>query len=301
MFTTDQDHHSMVNDYFSQAAIDFFLGNVTHLIFEEFEADMMIKDPAISMSRMRELAIEQCQRRVIADESEEFISGWVLLAPSSVHVIRSTPLIEVVVLLTERAMYVCQFDWNTDKVSSFERIALESIRQITWGTYVTSTLSKTHLDEERNVGLVLEYTLGNNAVRRRNTRTLDTADDEVGQPTRTRTGFQENLAGLVGRQRSQDGPLDQQQQQQIALKAPYATTSSTPASSGMTSGGQTEEQFVAGICEDVERLVTRARGEDADEDRLIVKRAVIVGADEARQGVGIMGHLAHSLKRLVWA
>ena len=72
----------MVNDYFSQAAIDFFLGNVTSMVFDEFESTMMTKDPAVSMQRMREQAIETSQKIAIEDPaSEDFIGGWTLLSP----------------------------------------------------------------------------------------------------------------------------------------------------------------------------------------------------------------------------
>jgi hypothetical protein len=335
----------MVNDYFSQAVIDFLLGNVSYLVFDEFEADMMTKDPAVSMTRMRELAIEQCQRRVVADESEEFVGGWVLLAPHSVHSIRSTPLVEVVLLVTDAALYVCQFDWNTDKVASFERIALENITRIRHGTYVTGTASKSQLDEARNVGMLLEYAPGKNVVRRRNTRTLDTmerASDEAASvgsgeseaataavggapasaastseaPANTRTGFQEGLVGLVaGRRSGGNGnggatgdKNPQPQMQQVALKAPYATTSSiTPAASASPGlgpvGRQTESQLVTTICAEIDRLARLAGGSPGGVAgaKSLVEPGTIVTAEEARRATGLLEQLGQSIKRMVWA
>ena len=93
----------MFNDFFLQTTIDFLLGNVTSLVFEEFEANMMTKDPAVSMMKMRDQAIELCQKRVVADESEEFIGGWTLLTPTSPDTIRSASFEEVVLLLTDVA------------------------------------------------------------------------------------------------------------------------------------------------------------------------------------------------------
>ena len=86
----------MFNDFFLQASIDFLLGNVTSLVFEEFEATMMTKDPAVSMQNMRQQAIELCQKRVIADEAEEFIGGWALLTPSAPDTVRSASFEEAV-------------------------------------------------------------------------------------------------------------------------------------------------------------------------------------------------------------
>src|SRR4051794_11252133 len=111
----------MVNDFFLQATIDFLLGNVTALVFEEFEANMMTKDPAVSMTKMREQAIELCQQRVVADEAEEFVGGWTMLTPRVPDTVKTTtaqPLEEAVLLLTDAALYLCRFDWNLDKVRS---------------------------------------------------------------------------------------------------------------------------------------------------------------------------------------
>ncbi|KAG7147038.1 Phosphatidylinositide phosphatase SAC2 like protein [Verticillium longisporum] len=74
-FSLTRFYNGMVNDYFSQAAIDFLLGNVTSMVFQEFEAEMMTKDPAMSMLKMRESAIELCQKRVISDQKEDFVGG----------------------------------------------------------------------------------------------------------------------------------------------------------------------------------------------------------------------------------
>ncbi|KKA26447.1 hypothetical protein TD95_000147 [Thielaviopsis punctulata] len=167
-------YNGMVNDYFSQAAIDFVLGNVTSMVFDEFEANMMTKDPAVSMSRVRDQAIEQCQKRVVANEQEEFIGGWVLLSPQNSDSLRSEPLQEVVLLLTDAALYLCRYDWSLDKVSSFERIDLSHITSIKAGVYITSTLTALYMDEQRNVGFVVAYQPGKEDFIRTNTRTLST-------------------------------------------------------------------------------------------------------------------------------
>lgn len=165
----------MFNDFFLQTTIDFLLGNVTSLVFEEFEANMMTKDPAMSMQRMREQAIELSQKRVIADESEEFIGGWTLLTPTVPDTIRSSSFEEAVLLLTDKALYLCRFDWNLDKVSSFERVDLAHVTKIKFGTYITSTISAAQVDEMRNVGLVVEYKPGVTDITRVNTRSLSTS------------------------------------------------------------------------------------------------------------------------------
>lgn len=70
-----------LQDFFTQAAIDFLLGNVTEKVFTEFEANMMSSDPAVSMKRVRQNAIEISSKIVIADDNEELIGGWTVLSP----------------------------------------------------------------------------------------------------------------------------------------------------------------------------------------------------------------------------
>lgn len=165
--------NGVVNDFFLQTTIDFLLGNVTDKIFDEFEANMMTKDPAMSMQKMREQAIDLCQRRVVADESEEFIGGWTLIAPHDADISLVTPPFEeVVLLLTDAALYLCRFDWNLDKLSSFERVELSHIDKITMGTYIVSTVSPMQMDEGRNVGFAVYYHPGRDDVMRINTRSL---------------------------------------------------------------------------------------------------------------------------------
>ncbi|KAL9118443.1 MAG: hypothetical protein Q9187_005008, partial [Circinaria calcarea] len=55
-------YSGLLVDFFSQAAIDYLLGNVTDQVFEDFQANMMSADPAVSMQTMRQSAIEQSQK-----------------------------------------------------------------------------------------------------------------------------------------------------------------------------------------------------------------------------------------------
>ena len=167
--------NNIVNDYFSQAAIDFLLGNVTDQVFEEFESDMMSGDPAMSMAKLRQTAIDTSSKIVIADQSEELSSGMTLLSPHEPNTVRTFPFEECVLLLTDAALYAVRFDWNMEKVSSFEKVDLRSITGIMKGTYITSTLAAAQTDEKRNVGFVVKYRPGKEDIKRVNTRSLSTA------------------------------------------------------------------------------------------------------------------------------
>merc|ERR1712093_815469 len=96
-------YSGIVNDYFSQVVIDFLLGTVSSVVFEDFEANMMSSDPGMSMQKMRQAAIETSQKLVIADEHEELIGGWTLLTPHLPNTIKSVSLEESILLLTDAA------------------------------------------------------------------------------------------------------------------------------------------------------------------------------------------------------
>ncbi|KAF4457714.1 hypothetical protein F53441_408 [Fusarium austroafricanum] len=293
-------YSGMVNDYFSQAAIDFLLGNVTAKIFEEFESDMMTKDPAVSATKMRELAVELCQKRVIADEKEEFHGGWVLLSPTTPNAIKSWPLEEVVLLLTDTALYSCRFDWKSDKVSSFERVELDSITGIKYGTYITSTISLSHIDEIKNAGFVVAYSPGKSDIRRTNTRTFSSRDEMAGKenPVEQKdAGIPASFANLVA---SKSASPSSPSVCRLVFKA--TNVDSSVAIFGDDGPKQTETQQVSTICGDIERLALERQLEHPGEERKgLVEAGPIISLDEARKNTGLLEQLGHSLKKMVWA
>ncbi|QPC77421.1 hypothetical protein HYE68_008173 [Fusarium pseudograminearum] len=293
-------YSGMVNDYFSQAAIDFLLGNVTAKIFEEFESDMMTKDPAVSVTKMRELAVELCQKRVIADEKEEFHGGWVLLSPTTPDAIRSWPLEEVVLLLTDAALYSCRFDWKSDKVSSFERVELDSVTGIKYGTYITSTISLSHVDEVKNAGFVVTYSPGKSDIRRTNTRTLSshgTMAGKDGPAEQKDASLPVSLANLLT---SKTSSASSPSVRRLVFKATNADSSI--AVLGDDGPKQTETQQVSTICGDIERLaLERHPRQPGEEHETLVETGPIISLEEAKKNTGLLEQLGHSLKKMVWA
>ncbi|KAL2258417.1 hypothetical protein VTK26DRAFT_8280 [Humicola hyalothermophila] len=330
--------NGMFNDFFLQASIDFLLGNVTSLVFEEFEATMMTKDPAVSMQSMRQQAIELCQKRVIADEAEDFIGGWTLLTPHVPDTVRSGSLEEAVLLLTDVALYLCRFDWNLDKVSSFERVDLAHVQKIKFGTYITSTISPAQTDGARNFGLVIEYKPGLTDVTRVNTRSLSSlsskptahepeeaakhgasslsADSRPASPS----GPSGIVAGLLSRHpqafssssssSSSSSPSTSAPPRKIALKALHSQTSAVSRRQQQQQDELgavtrlTEIQQVVLIASEIERLAIRNQprlaGKGPEETGLIEKGDIISLA-EAKRNTGLLEHLGHSIKKLVWA
>jgi len=55
------------------------LGNVTAQVFDEFEATLGNRDPAMSLDKIRASAIETSSKIVIADQKEDLMGGWILV------------------------------------------------------------------------------------------------------------------------------------------------------------------------------------------------------------------------------
>ncbi|KAK5632113.1 hypothetical protein RRF57_007827 [Xylaria bambusicola] len=303
-------YNGMVNDHFSQAAIDFFLGNVTSLVFDEFEANMMTKDPGVSMSKMRDLAIETSRKIAIEDEKEDFIGGWTLLSPYVSDTIKTFPFEEVVLLLTDVALYLCRFDWKLDKVSSFERVELAHVVGITVGTYITSTISPAEADKAKNVGIVVTYEPGKADIKRTNTRSLSSLPGSRQQATSSSSVLNQGILGSITRkQTSGPGP-----RKKIALKALYAHTAIS-AAQGVKR--MTEIEQVNVIAAEIERLVvacqppppdtrladagTSENGKKKGEESGLIRREDIISLEEAKRTTGLFEQLGHTIKKLVWA
>jgi hypothetical protein len=283
---------SIVNDYFLQTTIDFLLGNVTYRIFDEFEANMMTKDPAVNMDRMRDQAIELCQKRVIENDKEELVGGWTMLSPRIPDTLTSQPFQEVVLLLTDAALYLCRFDWGVDKVSSFERIELSNIEHIKFGPYITSTISPTQMDETKNVGLVVTYRPGARDIIRVNTRSLSSLTMKAKEAG---SGPAAGIAGLLGGRRP-----NPTQEKKVALKALYAQSALAKAGE---KGRPTEIQQVVSICAEIERLVLMHKPVFAGSQpkETIIEGGDVVSLAEAKKATGLLQQVSHSIKKMVWA
>ncbi|KAF4300789.1 Synaptojanin [Botryosphaeria dothidea] len=176
--TLSRYYNNIVNDYFAQAVIDYLLGRATENIFADFEDDMKAQDYAIDLRKVRQLAISRCAELVIEDPQEDLVHGWTLSCPAKSNSLRALPFEECVLLLTERALYFCRFDWGTEKVREFERIELEDLTGLTKGAYITSTLAPRHMDESKNVGFLVEYVHKGPNLVRVNTRSLSNEKSE---------------------------------------------------------------------------------------------------------------------------
>ena len=93
-------YSSTFSDWFSQAVIDFLLGNRSLSVFSEFLEKLQSTDPRerFRTEAIRTEAIADSVSRVLS-EVERLLSGWTLLSPAELNTRFSDKLEEKVLLL----------------------------------------------------------------------------------------------------------------------------------------------------------------------------------------------------------
>ena len=270
---------------------------------------MMSGDPAMSMSKVRQNAIDVCTKIVISEGSEELVGGWTLQCPRENSTVRTYPFEEAVLLLTDAALYAVRFDWNMAKVSSFERVDLRSVTGIVYGTYITSTLAASQMDQRRNVGLIVKYRPGKKDIARVNTRSLTSTVGNDGKTEAGREGNADHNPTAVGEKCDLEG-AGRQRTPDSTSKLKIIAFKALPARSSVASGdgqeaphGMTEKELVRGICEEIERAVSGGKSTEQGREKGpdLVEEGEIVSLSEAKKGTGLLEQFTHSLKKLVWA
>ncbi|KZT71284.1 hypothetical protein DAEQUDRAFT_724233 [Daedalea quercina L-15889] len=145
-------------DWFSQAVIDFMLGNRTISVFSEFLNKLQSSDPRdlIRISKIRADAIATCVSRVLP-EGERLLSGWTVFSPTELSTKVGDKFEEKVLLLTMKALYIISYDYTLEKVKIYTRVPLKDIEKITKGAYILSPLEEASRDPEQNSGFVVTW------------------------------------------------------------------------------------------------------------------------------------------------
>ncbi|KAK6433658.1 hypothetical protein LTR95_010167, partial [Oleoguttula sp. CCFEE 5521] len=275
--TLNRYYNNIFGDYFLQACIDLYLGGVGVEVFDEFESEMMTRDHAIDMDKVRQSAIEKCVQIVLEGSDEDLRHGWALSCPHEADSLRAMPFEECVLLLTDVALCFCRFDWSTEKVGSFEKLDLTDISDMWRGAYVTSTLAPSHMDEQKNVGFAIRYKTNGHAVVRTNTRSMDN-EKAVGD---TKSESED---------KSPKKAADPKTDRLLAFKALPSKTSIEP-------------DEVKQICDEIYKTMMKVR----EMDHLDLSKAPavqekdVISLVDAKKATGYIESLGYSLKKLVWA
>lgn len=117
---------STVTDFFRQAVIDYVLA-VNLNVFSEFAERLETSDPGqiLRLRKIREEAIETSTSQVLA-EGETKVAAWTLLSPTEADVVRSPKNLyqERILLISNKAVYSIEYEYNLQKVSSRLRLAV---------------------------------------------------------------------------------------------------------------------------------------------------------------------------------
>lgn len=308
--TLSRYYRNLFDDFFAQAVLDFALGNANEAIFTEFQEQMTTADPAIDLSQARQSAITTATH-VIVDEKEDLLGGWTLASPASspsiptedviLTTLRAHPFREVLLLLTDVAIYIATYDWDTEKVRAFERVNLVQLTRLQRGIYITQTLTPGQRDPERNVGILIEFEQrGQPAIRRTNTRTVGGAEASA------------DVAASPEIETAREGAG----RKVWALKAVPPPLSVPP--SGTPSHDPDASETVRQVCREIHMAVSRhckgnaaptvpgkkshtTNNEDTEKrDELLVEERDIVSLKMAEKETGMLEYVAFGLKRLVW-
>lgn len=127
-----------VTDFFRQTVLDFTYGSIGLHGLERYYDDLNSRDPSesIRLARVRASAIDSCRREVVP-ESEEVIGEWTLCSPLQANTVQALKLEEKVALLTARALYVCSYDFGSEKLNEFTKVLVGDIVGIQEGMSTT--------------------------------------------------------------------------------------------------------------------------------------------------------------------
>ncbi|CAN6597066.1 hypothetical protein TRVA0_001S03730 [Trichomonascus vanleenenianus] len=151
--------YGVVSDFFTQAVLDFIHGNADEIVFDEFAQNLESPDTSIDFESIKQSAVDITAEIVLASDSEGVLGGWWLLTPKKQGLknMAKSSLREVILLVSTSAMYICNFDFKTEKVLSFQRIPLSAVTRIQQGVYFEALLSQVSKDPGKNIGFLVEY------------------------------------------------------------------------------------------------------------------------------------------------
>jgi hypothetical protein len=166
-----------VTDFFKQTVIDFQYGQTSLAALERYNDELAAQDPSEvhRLARVRISAIETCAKDILSAEEQKKSSGWTLFSPIEQNRITSPTLEEKVVLLTEKALYVCSYDFTTELLMAFSKINVGDIIGIQKGIYIVSPNEGYH--PENHWGLLVEYLAEERRLNTASMKSLPTAKE----------------------------------------------------------------------------------------------------------------------------
>ncbi|KAI0636699.1 SacI homology domain-containing protein [Trametes polyzona] len=306
-------YSSTFADWFSQAVIDFILGNRTTSVFSEFLNKLQSTDPRelIRISKIRADAIATCVSRVLP-EGERLLSGWTLFAPEELNTKVGDKFEEKVLLLSAKALYIISYDYTLEKVKMYTRVPLGDIVGITKGAYILSPLEEASRDPLQNAGFIVSWRNSQDQDTRvtsysiRNSLDLTTPPTSPSSATFSRqsmTAPRKSTLPLSRILSNAAAPVAGQETVFAAFKALPVD----PARARRETGSfiqATDELANAKNCKEaVDMIVDAIRQACKDignDHREFVTQADVVSLAEAQRMTSVYAKMEYGVKRLLW-
>ncbi|CAG8529351.1 9614_t:CDS:10, partial [Gigaspora rosea] len=325
-------YQNTFKDFFRQATIDYFLGNHSLEVFQELQQKFEASQPgdAERWAKVRANAIDISSSIVIVD-NEEKVNGWTFLSPSEPNTVRSKSYEEKVLLLTQKALYVCTFHYRLEKVIQFKRIGLGEIICIQKGEYILSTLYPSCVTPEDNYGFVIYYRASGESSRvnsgsmRNNNNTSNpsnkTNDTGTGPGTNTRTNsginsspmsfksenedkrfiaFKAFRSNLVGEATKFDGGAGETISNSLSNTIGMVRNTNKGTDEDKTAELVRERVTSKQVVNEVVDELAKACSDIGNaEDGFVVEKPII-GFAEANKNTGIMTKVGFKVKQALW-
>ncbi|KAI0362423.1 hypothetical protein OH77DRAFT_1467127 [Trametes cingulata] len=306
-------YSSTFADWFSQAVIDFILGNRTTSVFSEFLNKLQSTDPRelIRISKIRADAISTCVSRVLP-EGERLLSGWTLFAPEELNTKVGDKFEEKVLLLSAKALYIISYDYTLEKVKMYTRVPLGDIVGITKGAYILSPLEEASRDPLQNAGFVVSWHNSQDQDTRvtsysiRNSLDLSTpptSPTSATSPKQSLTSPRKSTLPLSRILSNAAAPVAGQETVFAAFKA----LPIDPARARRETGSfiqATDELANAKNCKEAVDMIVgaihQACKDIGNDHREFVTEADVVSLAEAQRMTSVYAKMEYGVKRLLW-
>lgn len=202
---------------------------------------------------------------------------------------------EKVVLLTERALYVCSYNYGLEKVIQFKRIALETIISLQVGEYILSSLTPSSRSAEQNYGIILNHLTDGELVRWNTGSIQNKRLDDI---SIIGLDDEDNDQDYNSNSSSSDDEYDIKTTVQLAMEG-----TNTIAFKAVRYDILGELEGEVENCKQqilsIVRAIAKATGHTENDTEFIVHKPII-SLEEAEKTDGIFKKMGHKIKQAIW-
>lgn len=155
--TMSRYYNGYISDYSKQCFIDFLLGHANESIFEEFESTLNVLDPNEVVDDLNKKSdqLNRAMEQLEIPDDVIVLGSWSgFQSPLEYDTLKlRNDLRETSVFLTNRIIYLVQFDSTASKIIRSVMIPVEDVKGLEYGTYILSRHNSISTNPRRNIGL----------------------------------------------------------------------------------------------------------------------------------------------------